>query len=257
MACLFKSHVKEVSSVINFPFSFQQNPKADDSKEKLFPMPRCTPPCSNWKFWAVIISLAIIICVIFTVMWINWARSHSGYVWGDEGPLGPEQPPAVCYKCNNYAHIMDGRELNSKTDVEHDGAGGVEIGGALGIAVEIEDPRQELCQEFVNRTALAETQAPSDDDCGDSLYNGCFKMVTKTYRMTSNIGREQLSVTIVTRDCVEIPKSIPLGCYKTFGGAGMERETCYCKGNYCNSALPIHEWLLLKLLLYILIKLFL
>nr|CDS27260.1 fructose 26 bisphosphatase TIGAR [Hymenolepis microstoma] len=187
----------------------QQNVKVGNSRENLFPMPSCIQLCSNWKLWAVLTTLASIICIIFIVIWINWNRSHSGYVWGDEGPLGPEQPPAICYKCNNYAHIMDGRELNSNVDIEHGDAGGAEIGGALGVAVEIEDPRQELCQEFVNQTALAETQAPDNDDCGDSLYNGCFKMVTKAYRMTSNIGHELLSVTIVTRNCVEIPKTIP------------------------------------------------
>ncbi|VDO14474.1 unnamed protein product [Rodentolepis nana] len=234
----------------------QRHAKADYSRENLFPMPSCIRLCSNWKFWVVLISLACIICIIFIVIWINWTRSRSGNVWGDEGPLGPEQPPAVCYKCSNYAHIMDGRELNSNIDIERGEGGGAEVGGALGIAVEIEGPRQELCQEVVNRTALAETQVLSNDDCGDSLYNGCFKMITKTYRMTSNIGHELLSVTIVTRNCVEIPKGFPLGCYKTFGGGGMERETCYCKGNYCNSALPLHSSLLLHLFLFTLAKLF-
>ena len=200
-------------------------------------MPRCnTAQSSAWKFWAVALSLAIIICFIGIALWVAWARSNSGLGSNvDDKPQGPELPPAICYKCNNYAYIMDGRELNSNTDVERGDGGAIEVGGALGVAVDIDDPREGLCQEFVNRTALAETQSPADDDCGDSLYNGCFKMVTKSYRLTSNIGREQLSVTIVTRNCVEIPRSIPLGCYKTFGGAGMERETCYCKGNYCNS----------------------
>ena len=208
---------------------------------RICPQPRGQPSRStSSKFWAVALSLIIIICFIGIDLWVAWTRSSSGLGNNDDDqPQGPELPPAICYKCNNYAYIMDGRELNSNTDLERGEGGAVEVGGALGVAVDIEEPIEVLCQEFVNRTALAETQSPVDDDCGDSRYNGCFKMVTKSYRLTSNVGREQLSVTIVTRNCVEIPPSIPLGCYKTFGGAGMERETCYCKGNYCNTGAAV------------------
>lgn len=220
-------------------------------------MPPCNPLCRNWKFWTVIISIASIICVSLIILWITWTRSRAGYEWGDEGPLRPDPPPAVCFKCSNYDHIMDGMKINSNVDVEIEEGGGAEVGGGLGIAVEIEDPRQELCQEFVNRTALDDTKSPDDDDCGDSLYNGCFKMVTKSYRMTANIGRELLSVTIVTRGCVEIPNTIPVGCYKTFGGAGMERETCYCKGHYCNSGIRMTVSYLLLFILSVFAKHFL
>lgn len=234
----------------------QQNVRANSPKERLFQMPYFKSVCStSWKFWGVLLSLLVIIFFVGIALWIAWARSNSEYNWGDEGPLGPELPPAICYKCSNYAHVMEGRQLSSNIDVERSESGGIEVGGALGIAVDVEDQRQVLCQEFVNRTALAETQSPSDDDCGDSLYNGCFKMVTKSYRLISNVGREQLSATIVTRNCAEIPKSISLGCYKTFGGAGMERETCYCKGNYCNSATPEVGSILLSLIFSLFIQL--
>ncbi|VDD76375.1 unnamed protein product [Mesocestoides corti] len=228
--------------VVHSPYAYtdpesirQRIEKRNKEDRKPFcPNSQCCPPQrSAWKFWAVALSLVLIICFIGIAIWVAWTRSSS-LQSTDEGPQGPELPPAICYKCNNYAHVMDGREVNSNVDVERAEGGAAEVAGALGVAVNVGDPRRELCQEFVNRTALAETQSPADDDCGDSLYNGCFKMTTKSYRLTANVGREQLSVTIVTRNCVEIPRSIPLGCYKTFGGAGMERETCYCKGNYCN-----------------------
>ncbi|EUB62159.1 hypothetical protein ECG_04149 [Echinococcus granulosus] len=245
-------------AVVSSPYGYddpqlvrQRNDKpAGEEKEGICPMPRCRPAKSSaWKFWAVALSLIIILCFIGIALWVAWARSNSGFAEADEGPQGPELPPAICYKCNNYAHIMDGRELSSNIDVEHSEGGAAKVEGALGVAVDVDNPQQELCQEFVNRTALAETQSPADDDCGDSLYNGCFKMITKSYRLTSNVGREQLSVTIVTRNCVEIPRSIPLGCYKTFGGAGMERETCYCKGNYCNVGTTIGASTLLGMIL--------
>ncbi|VDL60234.1 unnamed protein product [Hymenolepis diminuta] len=217
------------------------NVASDDSRERLFPIPygNGSRLISSLKLGIIILSLLAALIFIGIVVWIIWTRSSYSYPWSDEGPLGPENPPAICYKCSNYFHMMDGREVNSNIDVEKGESGGIEISGYLGVAIDVEDPRQELCQEVVNRTALAEIQVPLDDDCGDSLYDGCFKMVTKSFRMVPNIGREALSVTVVTRNCAELPKNLPLGCYKTFGGAGMEREICYCKGNYCNSAISM------------------
>lgn len=116
---------------------------------------------------------------------------------------------------------------------------------------ELINRREEMCQEYVNRTAFAETETPSSDICNNGSYNGCFKMVTKSYRFISNKSRNQLIATIVTRNCVDIPRSFPLGCYKTWGGAGMERETCYCKGNYCNLATPNFKHIILNLLAYL------
>ncbi|KAM7537676.1 hypothetical protein Aperf_G00000066070 [Anoplocephala perfoliata] len=228
----------------------KRNVKVDDAQEGLFPMsPFDSTSSLSWKLCAVLLGLLIIIFFTGIAVWIAWVRWNSGYNWGDEGPLGPDPSPAVCYKCSNYAHIMEGQQLFPGSDVERSESGGVEVSGALGIAVNLDSQQEVLCREFVNRTALAETQSLSHDDCGDSLYDGCFKMITKSYRLTSNVGREQLSVTIVTRNCVELPKGMSLGCYRSFGGAGMERVICYCKGNYCNSATSEAGFISLGLLL--------
>ncbi|VDN98547.1 unnamed protein product [Rodentolepis nana] len=207
------------------------------------------------KFWAIVLSLLVTSILVGTVAWIIWTRLSRSHSWNDEGPLRSENPPAICYKCSNYFHIMDGREVYSNIDVLKGESGGTENSGYRGVARDVEDPRQELCQEVVNRTALAETQVPLDDDCGDSLYDGCFKMVTRSFRLVPNVGRERLSVTIVSRNCAEIPKNLALGCYKTFGGLGMERELCYCEGTYCNSDVSMKGSIIETITLCILIQL--
>nr|CDS27186.1 conserved hypothetical protein [Hymenolepis microstoma] len=207
------------------------------------------------KIWAIVLGLLVATLFVGTAVWIIWTRSSYSYSWNDEGPLGRENPPAIRYKCSNYFHIMDGREVSSNTDVVRSESGGTENSGYLGVAIGVESPGQELCQEVVNRTALAETQVPLDDNCGDSLYDGCFKMITRSFRLVPNIGQERLSVTIVSRNCAEIPKDLPLGCYKTFGGLGMERELCYCKGTYCNSDISMQGSIVATVTLCLLIQL--
>lgn len=208
-------------------------------------MLHCNSSCHySWKFWTVTLSLLVIICFIGIALWVAWARSNSRYNWDRESLHRPEFPPVICYKCNN-AYIKNAQKLISNIIMERNKSSEAEAFRAGG-AADVEDPRQELCQEFVNRTALAEIQSPSDDVCSNGSFNGCFKMVTKSYRLISNEGRKQLSATIVTRNCAEIPRIVPLGCYKTVGGASMERETCYCEGNYCNSVSPICASLLVS-----------
>ncbi|KAM7537919.1 hypothetical protein Aperf_G00000066115 [Anoplocephala perfoliata] len=228
----------------------KRNVKVDDAQEGLFPMsPFDSTSSLSWKLCAVLLGLLIIIFFTGIAVWIAWVRWNSGYNWGDEGPLGPDPSPAVCYKCNNYEQILEGRQLSSPSDVKRSESGGIQVSGAIGVGVDVGNQKQILCREFVNRTALAATRSLSKDNCGDSLYDGCFKMITKSYRLTPNLGRERLIVTVVTRNCAELPKGMSLGCYRSFGGAAIERVICYCKGNYCNSATSEAGFISLGLLL--------
>ncbi|KAL7055417.1 hypothetical protein AAHC03_022648 [Spirometra sp. Aus1] len=150
-------------------------------------------------------------------------------------PLLPDPvPPATCYRCDNYFNLMFGRRINSQEDVQMVGPFGGSVIGAGGIASEFgRQEEADLCAEYVNRSALVSFRSDGDF-CEEQRFNGCFKMITKSYRVTAGLGREQLVVTVVTRNCAEIPETISLGCQKIYGGAGMVRELCYCKGDYCN-----------------------
>ncbi|KAM7538051.1 hypothetical protein Aperf_G00000065685 [Anoplocephala perfoliata] len=223
--------------------------KTDDKKENVkkgfFARLRCNSSCRNsWKFWTVTLSLLVIICFIGIALWVAWMRSHSGCNYDGVCFQRKEFLPIICYKCSNNPYIKNARKLVPDVVLNSNKSGGSEV--VLGGASDVKDPLQELCQEFVNQTALAESKSPSDDVCSNGSFNGCFKMVTKSYRLISNEGRVQLSATIVSRNCVEIPRIVPLGCYKTNGGASMERETCYCKGNYCNAVVKIRGSLLIS-----------
>ncbi|VDM03714.1 unnamed protein product [Schistocephalus solidus] len=150
-------------------------------------------------------------------------------------PILPDpMQPATCYRCDNYLNLMVGKNINAQKDVEMTGQFGGSVVGAGGIASELSKPEDvDLCAEYVNRSALVSLQSDGDF-CEEHRFNGCFKMITKSYRVTAGLGREQLVVTVVTRNCAEIPETISLGCQKIYGGAGMVRELCYCKGDYCN-----------------------
>ncbi|VDN13505.1 unnamed protein product [Dibothriocephalus latus] len=165
-------------------------------------------------------------------------------------PLLPDPvPPATCYRCDNYANLMIGKNINAQKDVVMINQFGGNVIGAGGVGSEFGTQAMgELCAERVNRSALADFQS-GDDFCEENRYNGCFKMVTKSYRVAAGLGREQLVVTVVTRNCAEIPETISLGCQKIYGGAGMVRELCYCKGDYCNGMAKLEAPALIKFLL--------
>lgn len=115
--------------------------------------------------------------------------------------------------------------------------------GPVGIEADLNTDA--LCQEFVNRSGLVEFQY-SSDDCETANFNGCYKLVTKYYHYMSHLGHRELTFVVVTRNCAEIPPTVSPGCYTTTGGAGLEREMCFCKGNYCNAARRLHISLVLS-----------
>ncbi|PAA92909.1 hypothetical protein BOX15_Mlig027592g3, partial [Macrostomum lignano] len=98
-------------------------------------------------------------------------------------------------------------------------------------------------------------------DCGGADYDGCVKIVTRSYRYhidREGVGMrapETLISTVVTRDCAEIPKAMGVGCHMLYG-AGSTTEMCYCKGDYCNAAgrLQLQHGLLMGHLLLLLLS---
>ncbi|KAM7537675.1 hypothetical protein Aperf_G00000066077 [Anoplocephala perfoliata] len=104
--------------------------------------------------------------------------------------------PSICYKCRNNPYIKNTRKLVPDIVLNPNKSGG--CGVILGGASDDEDRLQELCQEFVNRTALTKSKVLSADVWSNGSFNGRLKMVTKSYRLISNEGRVHLSATIIS-----------------------------------------------------------
>ncbi|CAH8576610.1 unnamed protein product [Heterobilharzia americana] len=90
-----------------------------------------------------------------------------------------------------------------------------------------------LCSERVNRSAI-QLLIDSDNygECENINYDGCAKIVTKSWRVKPQLGVPTLAAVVVSRTCAAIPEGYGVGCFSSVGGAGMRRTVCYCRGNF-------------------------
>lgn len=99
-----------------------------------------------------------------------------------------------------------------------------------------------LCSERVNRSAIKLLiDSANYGKCENINYNGCAKIVTKSWRVRPQLGVPTLTAVVVSRTCAAIPEGYGVGCFNSVGGAGMRRTICYCRGNFCNYSVKTKE----------------
>lgn len=160
-----------------------------------------------------------------------------------ETPKPTSKVPLKCYICNNYASVETGVRPGAASGLAWlDGKpviGGLSKQSSDGNTLDGLTAIQaaKLCSERVDRTAM---QALIDSNeygvCPNVNYNGCAKIVTKSYRVRPQVGKSMLSAVVVSRVCAVIPVAMGVGCFQTAGGAGVRRTVCYCEGNFCNTS---------------------
>ncbi|TPP61786.1 Palmitoyltransferase [Fasciola gigantica] len=147
-----------------------------------------------------------------------------------------------CYQCDNYASVgaearpgvasglawMGGKPVLSGQTI-------LSSSGTLVASSLTALQASRLCSEKVNRTAMrALITSNSYGTCSGFAYDGCAKIVTKSYRVKSQLGRLVLSAVVVSRTCAHVPEGMGVGCFDSVGGAEMRRRLCYCRGDFCN-----------------------
>ncbi|KAA0197100.1 Palmitoyltransferase [Fasciolopsis buskii] len=167
-----------------------------------------------------------------------------------------------CYECDNYASVgaetrpsaasglvwMGGKPVLSGQTILS--SSGTVMGSSL---TALQASR--LCSETVNRTAMRRLiTSKSYGKCSGVRYDGCAKLVTKSYRVKSQLGRLVLSAVVVSRMCAHIPEGMGVGCFDSVGGAEMRRRLCYCRGNFCNRAYRRKSFIMLITIFASLIK---
>ncbi|KAF5404656.1 hypothetical protein PHET_01725 [Paragonimus heterotremus] len=193
-------------------------------------------PTVGWTVYAC--------CAAFVVLTVAslFGYYQSAYLTNSAGqPVS--RLPTRCYTCDNYASVetgvrpgvgsglawLDGKPVQggwSKLSSH-----GVNSNGLTAVQA------SRLCSERVNRTRMRRLIDSQDyGECPNANYDGCVKLVTKSYRVKAQIGVPVLSAVVVSRTCAIIPEAMGVGCFDSVGGAGMRRTICYCRGNFCNSA---------------------
>ncbi|CAH8648017.1 unnamed protein product [Dicrocoelium dendriticum] len=161
-----------------------------------------------------------------------------------ETPKPTQKVPLRCFVCNNYASVETGVRPGPSSGLAWlDGKpviGGLskqssnDINTVDGLtAVQT----AKLCSEHVDRTKMTALIDSKDYGvCPNVNYNGCAKIVTKSFRVRPQVGKAMLAAVVVSRVCAVIPEAMGVGCFQTAGGAGMRRTVCYCEGNFCNTS---------------------
>ncbi|VDP75736.1 unnamed protein product [Echinostoma caproni] len=146
-----------------------------------------------------------------------------------------------CYTCDNYASVGSGGRPGAASGLAWMGGKPVltgqtaqsNTGSMNGGMNAIQASR--LCAEKVNRTAMrALITSKSYGLCSGVAFDGCAKIVTKSYRIKPQAGTLILSAVVVSRTCAHIPEGLGIGCFDTVGGAEIRQRICYCRGPFCN-----------------------
>ncbi|KAL3319359.1 hypothetical protein Ciccas_001981, partial [Cichlidogyrus casuarinus] len=121
----------------------------------------------------------------------------------------------LCFTCNNYASIGQDAKAHKKGIATFGGRpvhGGMSyIGSDPTAGEEFTDvQRATLCAEKVDRKQILRLITEEEPGtCRSKAYNGCFKLVTKGYRIQSHTGRNVLVATVVTRGCMQLNPGEP------------------------------------------------
>ncbi|KAH8856211.1 Palmitoyltransferase-like protein [Schistosoma japonicum] len=161
------------------------------------------------------------------------------------------QSVQYCYICDNYASLSADFSMRPGPGTGLAWFGGKPIvGGWTRISSNGNQLQNgltslqmsRLCSERVNRSAIT-LLIDSDNygKCENINYNGCAKIVTKSWRVRSQLGVPVLTAVVVSRTCATIPEGYGVGCFNSVGGAGMRRTICYCRGNFCNDSRKTKE----------------
>ncbi|GAA54817.1 hypothetical protein CLF_105500 [Clonorchis sinensis] len=180
-----------------------------------------------------VIAIAACCSLLFAILQISW----TGSAHNNHSP----STRARCYICDNYASVEPGASISAASGLAWLGgkpiAGGWSESGSAGTNQNGLSATQaaRLCTERVNRSRIRALIGSHDyGECPNKSYDGCAKIVTKSYRVKAQIGYPVLSAVVVTRTCAVVPSGMGVGCFRSAGGAGMRRTICYCRGDFCN-----------------------
>ncbi|CAH8656163.1 unnamed protein product [Schistosoma rodhaini] len=156
-----------------------------------------------------------------------------------------------CYVCDNYASLSESSGFRPGPGTGLAWFGGKPVvGGWTSMSSNGNQLRggltslqiSRLCSERVNRSAIKLLiDSENYGKCENINYDGCVKIVTKSWRVRSQLGVPSLSAVVVSRTCAAIPEGYGVGCFNSVGGAGMRRTICYCRGNFCNHSVKTKE----------------
>ncbi|CAH8618841.1 unnamed protein product [Schistosoma margrebowiei] len=156
-----------------------------------------------------------------------------------------------CFVCDNYASLSDSSGFRPGPGTGLAWFGGKPVvGGWTSMSSNGNHLRNgltslqisRLCSERVNRSAIKLLiDSENYGKCENINYNGCAKIVTKSWRVRPQLGVPSLTAVVVSRTCAAIPEGYGVGCFNSVGGAGMRRTICYCRGNFCNYSVKTKE----------------
>ncbi|CAH8553057.1 unnamed protein product [Schistosoma turkestanicum] len=156
-----------------------------------------------------------------------------------------------CFTCDNYASLSENSGFRPGPGTGLAWFGGKPVvGGWTSMSSNGNQIRSgltalqvsRLCSERVNRSAIKLLiDSENYGKCENVNYNGCAKIVTKSWRVRPQLGVPLLAAVVVSRTCAAIPEGYGVGCFKSVGGAGMRRTVCYCRGNFCNYSTKTKE----------------